>query len=200
MRMPREDRSHHHPFGGPGRPVWTMRCVVSRRSPARSAERVVELPPDGLGLPVAAGRRGSGGALPTNRSSRSPAVAPTRLVLDEQAGADPLLRPAADAAGVEDRLGVLEARRDGRTAAPRRPDDEAAERPVVADEADRRLGRREGLSRCVRSSPVAAAESSAMPAGRPAAYGRIRGSIGSSPSPGASRMRYQVWTSNPIFS
>ena len=66
------------------------------------------------------------------------------LVLGEEPGADPVLPIAADATGVQDRLGVLEARRDRRAAAPRRTDHETAQRPVVAHEAERGLGRREG--------------------------------------------------------
>ena len=79
------------------------------RPGACSAEGVVELPPDGLGLPVAAVRRGSAVARSTIPSTgRSRAVVPPGLVLREQPGADPVIWSAADATGVQDRLGVLE--------------------------------------------------------------------------------------------
>ena len=204
MRMPREDRSHHDPFGGPRRPVWTMRRDVRQAvdlAAACSAERVVELPPDRLGLPVQ--------RVASDQAGRSPRFGPARRqqslqpgrVLDDQAGADAVLRPATDTAGMEDRLGVLEAGRDGRTAAPRRPDDEAAERPVVADQAVRRLGRCEGFQQ-VRPVLAGRERSRARPSpGRSAASKR--------PDPRVDRLVTQpgrlqdaipVWTSNPIFS
>ena len=128
-------------------------------------------------------------------SSRS-----TGCVLDDQSGTDALRRAATDTAGMQDRLGILEAWRDGRTAAPRRPDDEAPERPVFAHEAARRLGRRERLQQV----PPVLAGRERRKLGHRREVGRLE-----RPDPRVDRLVTQPgslqdaipgWTSNPIFS
>src|SRR6478752_4897480 len=127
--MPRKSRSHHDPFGGAERPVWTMRCDVHACAgtypAACSAECVVELPPDGLRLPAQRVSADQAGGSPRIGPSRRQQSLEPGHVLRDEAGADALLGAATDAPSMEDGLRIFEAGRDGRTAAPRRPDDEA---------------------------------------------------------------------------
>ena len=121
-----------------------------------------------------------------------------RLVLGQKPGPHATGRAACDAPGVEDRLGVLDPRRDRRTAAPRSADDEPTERAVVAVQDPRRcpVPRRHGAGA---PGPRRWPRRRGRPSrpGPRARNGRTRGSAAAPSRPSIWRIRYQVWTSNP---
>ena len=185
--------ARHQTFGGGGVAGWPI-----LGSPG-SAEGVVELAPDRLGMPrhrVASdeARRAPrvGPAVASNRSR--PASFSARRPARMRPSGPCVTRRACRIASASSRSG-----RDRRAAAPRRADDEAAERAIARVEDAGRVrrwrtraggapGPHRSRRRRARPSPPGRAARTAGSAGRPAS---------SDGSPGASRMRYQVWTSKP---
>ena len=172
--------------------------VAPTEDTPRSPEGVVaELAPDGLRHPVerlaADQPRGVPGFRPTRREKASSpaslsARTPARTCLSRPVAARRAWRiaMASSASGAM----VAPPPHGARTTNP--PSDPCPRSSTRAASAEANAP-----SRCARSSPVAAASRAVMgprSAGRKA---RIRGSAGSPSSPGASRIRYQVWTSNP---
>ena len=184
---------NHHPFGAVRhRTGWT----IDRTD--RSAEGVVELAPDRLGCQPGGSPRTRRGARQA-RSSRSPSRRSRPASFSASRPARTRLSGPARRAG-----------RGARTAASSSPGAIVAPPPHGArttnppsgrrrgEDARRRPASRSARRRWARSSPVAAdraRRSAGRSAGveRPDRADRPR----SPPSPGASRIRYQVWTSNP---